>query len=171
MRCYNTPGILCTVCGRSHDSDRYVPFDKSRVLYRGVLTGTSLGTQKHPAGPALRRACSTPTLPDTDNTGHFLPKESLWPLLNRRLAQALDSLQACDADYDRRYGDILKANQYKSAIPWFGGRPLLRAKRSGRSNKVLDYRQQSHRRESSGRSRQVHPQRSVLRHTSGPGAL
>ena len=77
MRCYNSPGILCTVCGRSHDSDRYVPFDKSRVLYRGVLTGTSSGTQKHPEGPALRRACSTPTLPDTDHWAFPTQRKSL----------------------------------------------------------------------------------------------
>ena len=46
------------------------------------------------------------------------PKKVLWPLLSRRLAQELDSLQLCDDDYYRRYGDILKANQYKPATPW-----------------------------------------------------
>lgn len=46
------------------------------------------------------------------------PKKVLWPLLSRRLAQELDSLEACDDDYYRRYGEILKTNQYKPATPW-----------------------------------------------------
>jgi hypothetical protein len=45
-------------------------------------------------------------------------KSALWPLLSRRLAQKLDGLQACEDDYYRRYGEILKANQYKPATPW-----------------------------------------------------
>jgi hypothetical protein len=45
-------------------------------------------------------------------------KQALWPLLSVRLVQELDSLQACDEDYYRRYGDILRANQYKPATPW-----------------------------------------------------
>jgi hypothetical protein len=46
------------------------------------------------------------------------PKKVLWPLLSRRLAQEFDSLRACDEDYYRRYGDILKANHYKPVTPW-----------------------------------------------------
>jgi len=42
----------------------------------------------------------------------------LWPLLSKRLAQKLDSLEACDEDYYRRYGEILRAKTYKSATPW-----------------------------------------------------
>ena len=45
-------------------------------------------------------------------------KKALWPLLSKRLAQELDSLQACDDDYYRLYGEILRANQYKPATPW-----------------------------------------------------
>ena len=45
-------------------------------------------------------------------------KKSLWPLLGKRLTQELNTLEACDQDYYRRYGDILRANTYKSAIPW-----------------------------------------------------
>ena len=45
-------------------------------------------------------------------------KKALWPLLSKRLARELDSFQACDDDYYRRYGDSLKANQYKPATPW-----------------------------------------------------
>ncbi len=45
-------------------------------------------------------------------------KKALWPLLSKRLVQELDSLQACEGDYYRRYGDILRANQYKPATPW-----------------------------------------------------
>lgn len=45
-------------------------------------------------------------------------KKALWPLLSKRLVQELDSLQACDDDYYRRYGETLKANQYKPATPW-----------------------------------------------------
>jgi hypothetical protein len=46
------------------------------------------------------------------------PKKVLWPFLSKRLAQELDSLESCDADYYRRFGDVLKANQYKPATPW-----------------------------------------------------
>lgn len=46
------------------------------------------------------------------------PKKVFWPLLSKRLGQELDSLRACDDDYYRRYGDILKANHYKPATPW-----------------------------------------------------
>src|SRR5208283_328192 len=45
-------------------------------------------------------------------------KKALWPLLSKRLVQELDSFQACDDDYYRRYGDILRANTYKPATPW-----------------------------------------------------
>jgi hypothetical protein len=45
-------------------------------------------------------------------------KKALWPLLSKRLVKELDGLQACDDDYYRRYGEILKANQYKPATPW-----------------------------------------------------
>jgi hypothetical protein len=45
-------------------------------------------------------------------------KKALWPLLSKRLAQQLDSLQACDEDYYRRYGEILRAKTYKPATPW-----------------------------------------------------
>lgn len=45
-------------------------------------------------------------------------KNALWPLLSQRLVQELDSLQACEDDYYRRYGEILRANQYKPATPW-----------------------------------------------------
>src|SRR5690349_15795615 len=45
-------------------------------------------------------------------------KKALWPLLSKRLAQQLDSLQACDEDYYRRYDEILRANTYKPATPW-----------------------------------------------------
>jgi hypothetical protein len=45
-------------------------------------------------------------------------KKALWPLLSKRLVQELDSLQTCEDDYYRRYGDILRANRYKPATPW-----------------------------------------------------
>ena len=45
-------------------------------------------------------------------------KKALWPLLSRRLAAELESFQACDDDYYRRYGEILRANTYKPATPW-----------------------------------------------------
>jgi hypothetical protein len=45
-------------------------------------------------------------------------KKALWPLLSKRLARQLDSLEACDKDYYRRYGEILRANTYKPATPW-----------------------------------------------------
>jgi hypothetical protein len=45
-------------------------------------------------------------------------KRALWPLMSRRLAQELDGLDACNADYYRRYGEILRANTIKPATPW-----------------------------------------------------
>jgi len=45
-------------------------------------------------------------------------KKTLWPLLSKRLAQQLDSLEACDEDYYRRYGEILRASTFKPATPW-----------------------------------------------------
>jgi hypothetical protein len=49
---------------------------------------------------------------------HESARKALWPLLSKRLAQQLDSLEACDEDYYRRYGEILRANTYKPATPW-----------------------------------------------------
>lgn len=49
---------------------------------------------------------------------HGRAKKALWPLLSKRLAQQLDSLEACDEDYYRRYGEILRAKTYKPATPW-----------------------------------------------------
>jgi len=46
-------------------------------------------------------------------------RKALWPLLSDRLAQEIDDLEACDKDYYRRYGKILRANTYKPATPWF----------------------------------------------------
>ena len=45
-------------------------------------------------------------------------KEVLLPLLSKRLANQLDSLEACNEDYYRRYGEILRAKTYKPATPW-----------------------------------------------------
>lgn len=45
-------------------------------------------------------------------------KKTLWALLSKRLANELDSLEACDEDYYRRYGEILRAKTYKPATPW-----------------------------------------------------
>lgn len=49
---------------------------------------------------------------------HGRAKKALWPLLSKRLAQQLHSLEACDEDYYRRYGEILRANTYKPETPW-----------------------------------------------------
>jgi hypothetical protein len=45
-------------------------------------------------------------------------QKALRPLLSKRLAQQLESLEACDKDYYRRYGEFLRANTYKSGLPW-----------------------------------------------------
>jgi len=49
---------------------------------------------------------------------HGREEKALRPLLSKRLAQQLKSLVACDKDYYRRYGEILRANTYKPATPW-----------------------------------------------------
>jgi hypothetical protein len=45
-------------------------------------------------------------------------KKALWPLMSKRLAQEIDGLDACDKDYYRRYGKILRAHTIKPATPW-----------------------------------------------------
>jgi len=45
-------------------------------------------------------------------------EKALRPLFSKRLAQQLESLEACDKDYYRRYGEFLRANTYKSGLPW-----------------------------------------------------
>ncbi len=45
-------------------------------------------------------------------------EKALRPLLSKRLAHQLESLVACDKDYCRRYGEILRANTYKPTTPW-----------------------------------------------------
>ena len=45
-------------------------------------------------------------------------KKALWPRMSRRLAQELDSLWACNDDYYRRFGEILRAKTYKPGTPW-----------------------------------------------------
>ncbi len=49
---------------------------------------------------------------------HGRSKKALWPLLSKRLAQQLDSLETCDEDYFRRYGEILRAKTIKPYTPW-----------------------------------------------------
>ena len=49
---------------------------------------------------------------------HGRAKKALRPLLSKRLAQQLESLEACDKDYYQRYGEFLRANTYKSGLPW-----------------------------------------------------
>jgi len=45
-------------------------------------------------------------------------KKALWPLMSKRLVQEIDALDACDKDYYRRYGKILRAHTDKPATPW-----------------------------------------------------
>jgi len=45
-------------------------------------------------------------------------QKALRPLLSKRVTQELDRLEACERDYFRRYGEILRAKTLKAAIPW-----------------------------------------------------
>jgi hypothetical protein len=45
-------------------------------------------------------------------------KKALQPLMSKRLALELDNVGACDKDYYRRYGEVLRANTWKPATPW-----------------------------------------------------
>jgi len=45
-------------------------------------------------------------------------KKALWPLMSKRLDQEIDGLDACDKDYYRRFGKILRAHTIKPATPW-----------------------------------------------------
>jgi hypothetical protein len=81
---------------------------------------TSSGAQQ---GPAISSWCGARVLyPHHQKPTARIPyggaKKTLWPLLTKRLAQQLDSLEACNEDYYRRYGEILRANTFKPATPW-----------------------------------------------------
>lgn len=77
-----------------------------------------------------------------------LEKKAFRPLLSKRLVDLLDSLQACDEDYYRRFDKILRANTYKPSTPWleeglFTGpndAATPRVFRMGRSRAVGDHR-------------------------------
>jgi hypothetical protein len=45
-------------------------------------------------------------------------KRALWPLMSKRLVRELETLQSCEDDYFRRYGEYLRANQFKPGIGW-----------------------------------------------------
>jgi hypothetical protein len=51
-------------------------------------------------------------------------RKALWPLMSKRLQQELESIQACDDDYYRRYGAFLRANTYKPSSPWLEDGPF-----------------------------------------------
>jgi hypothetical protein len=79
---------------RVHSNTSQSALDAVRVFYTYITRYRPIGI---PQGPA---------------------KKALWPLLSKRLVQELESLQACEDDYYRRYGDVLEANHYKPATPW-----------------------------------------------------
>src|SRR5258708_37271053 len=79
---------------QEHRNSGRSPLEVVRVFYTYVTTYRPLGI---PVGRA---------------------KNALWPLMSKRLVRELDTLQSCDEDYYRRYGDYLRANQYKPATPW-----------------------------------------------------
>ena len=80
--------------GQEHRNSGRSPAEVVRVFYTYVTTYRPLGIP----------------------TGHA--KKALWPLMSERLVRELDTLQSCEDDYYRRYGDYLRANQYKPATPW-----------------------------------------------------
>src|ERR1700756_682148 len=80
--------------GQEHRNSGRSPVEVVRVFYTYI-------TRYRPLGIPRGRA-----------------KKALWPLMSKRLVRELDSLQACDDDYYRRYGDILRANVYKPATLW-----------------------------------------------------
>lgn len=55
---------------------------------------------------------------------HGPARKALWPLMSKRLAQELESIQACNDDYYRRYGEFLRANTYKPSSPWLEDGPF-----------------------------------------------
>jgi hypothetical protein len=80
--------------GQEHHNSERSPLGVARVFYTYITTYQPLGI---PVGRA---------------------KKSLWPLMSKRLVRELDTLQSCDDDYYRRYGDYLRANQFKPVTPW-----------------------------------------------------
>jgi hypothetical protein len=83
-----------TESGEKNGNSQQPAFDTVRVFYTYI-------TRYQPLGIPQGRA-----------------KKALWPLLSKRLVQELDTLQVCEDDYYKRYGDSLRANQYKPATPW-----------------------------------------------------
>ena len=79
---------------RAHGGDSRSALDALRAFYTYI-------TRYQPIGVPQGRA-----------------KKALWPLLSKRLVAELDSIQACDDDYYRRYSEILRAKQYKPSTPW-----------------------------------------------------
>jgi hypothetical protein len=70
------------------------PVEVVRVFYAYVTTYRPLGIPREPA------------------------KTALWPLISQRLVRELETLQSCEDDYFRRFGEYLRANQFKPGIGW-----------------------------------------------------
>jgi hypothetical protein len=77
-----------------HDNTSQAPLSAVNAFYTYITQYKPLGI---PSGPAMT---------------------ALRPLLSKRLAGELDSFQACDDDYYRRYGEVLEENHYKPGTPW-----------------------------------------------------
>ena len=97
--CIETCNPLPSNATRSPASDKQSNISQTaietvRVFYNYIVQYHPLGL---PEGPA---------------------KRVLWPLLSKRLVQELTSLEACEDDYYRRYGEMLRKNQYKPGTPW-----------------------------------------------------
>jgi hypothetical protein len=70
------------------------PIEVVRVFYTSLTTYRPLGIPKGRA------------------------KTALWPLISKRLVRELETLQSCEDDYFKRYGEYLRANQFKPRIGW-----------------------------------------------------
>ena len=67
---------------------------------------------------AVRRFYTVITRYQQSGIPHGHARKLLEPLLSKRLADELNSLQSCDNDYYLRYGETLRAHTIKPATPW-----------------------------------------------------
>jgi hypothetical protein len=79
---------------QEHRNSGRSPVEVVRVFYTYITTYRPLGIPKGRA------------------------RKALWPLMSKRLVRELDTLQSCEDDYFRRYGEYLRANQLPRRLPY-----------------------------------------------------
>ena len=94
------------------------------LLLCGVASGQNAATKSEQDNPG-RSAVDVVRVFYTDITTYRplgIPKgrakKTLWLLMSKRLVRQLDTLQSCEDDYYKHYGDYLRANKFKPTLGW-----------------------------------------------------